>query len=275
MTHNVYFPSLPAVMRHIRDTPKVWTCSDAADYDGGMSWDMNLGFKGALDMANTGWSEGGRDMRVTFDRLPRERGKAMTFRHNPEKGRFQVGRYVTGNPNCFKAPRRSPEDARKHGKVIRLAVNTATQAGSRAQCFANYGAAIAAAVEALELDGYRVEVSAHCACDYPGGRGVYGWTVKGAGDRLDMAALAFSIAHPASLRRIGLALMERFPKNYQTPAYGYPKDIRRDDIPNAPRNTIVLNGSRAVNQCAATPSAAVEHVEAEIEKAMTAWRAGE
>lgn len=272
-TLKVNFPSLPAVMRHIQGTPRVWRQESSRDHGASRDWDLNLGFDAAVDMAATGWSEGGRDMRVTFDKLPRVHGKAMTFRFNPVKGRFSISRYNAGNPNCFKVPKRDPQAPNRTGQVIRLAVNTSASWKQKAQCMANYGAAIAAAIEALEADGYRCEVTAHCVAEYNNRRATYGWTVKGPGQSLDMAALAFSLAHPAAMRRLGFALMERFPIAYECGNYGYPEDVALADLVDAPRKTVILNGSRTVNTHAPTPAKAVEHVRDEIEKAMASWQA--
>ena len=47
-------------------------------------------------------------------------------------------------------------------------------------------------------------------------------TLKRCEDVLDLSALAFGVAHPAMLRRIGFAAIERSRKSMQSPGYGRP-----------------------------------------------------
>ena len=263
----VHLDSLPDVLRYLDRTPAQWR-GDASHKPGSNSWDLGLGWKGAEAMCKTGWSEGGKDMRMVLKGLPRTQGSAMEIRYNPVRGQFSFGRYVTGNPVCFRRKVKDADDS--VAPIVRLAINNATPFTSKAKNLHNYGAAIAAAVEALELAGTRVELSVHnvCLCGDGRKRLVTGWTIKHAGEPLDMAAVAFSIAHPAAQRRIGFALKERTPRAYEDSGYGYPRDLALTDVKDAPALTVVLNGSRDVNSHAATPADAVAYVQERISEAL-------
>lgn len=66
-----------------------------------------------------------------------------------------------------------------------------------------------AVIDQLENSGRRVELNVAWCSQISGVRVSVGWTAKRAEDTLDLASIAFSLAHPAASRRIGFAMAER------------------------------------------------------------------
>jgi hypothetical protein len=272
-SHALHGDSLPDIMRWIERTPRNWDAHKSETSSSSSDWDMGAGWQGALELCRTGWREGGKAMNLVFDALPRAQGAAMSFKYNPAHGRFSLSKYLADNPNMFK--RRVKAEGEVKSPIVYLAVNISAHGGTSATALHNYGAAVAAAVEALELSGARVQVDAYCVstCGNAGKhRAVVGWNVKQAAESLNMAALAFSVAHPASLRRIMFALLERTPAAFEAWGYGMPTDILPSDLPDAPPQTVIINTSRKASSACRTAPAAVEAVQATINEAVASWR---
>ena len=265
-SHRIIGDSLPDVLRWLDRTPRSWRGNYAFEASPSNSWDMNVDYSGALELCATGWREGGRDMRVVFNSLPHATGEAVETIYSPVKGHFSMSRYMTGNPNCFMLE--ITEEEEEQAPIISLVINNASHCGIGASAIHNYGAAIAAAVEGLELTGASVEVTVLNATLTERRRVVVGWKVKTAGESLDMAALAFSIAHPAALRRITFAMLERTPKQFEHNSYRHPCDLVATDLPGYDANTVILNIARHADKECSTPAAAVKAVQQEINKAL-------
>ena len=252
--------SLPDVMRYLTNTPRVWAQTDSEAYSGGASWDLNAGWEGTLQLCRTGWAEGGQKMRLILKQLGKVSIPLVEHKYNMEAGAFNMGRYMTGNPDCFKAKVKSRASA---NPTVRFAVNISANGTVTAEAFANAGAAIAQAVKQLEARGNKVEVTAYDASLMREGRRIVtGWNVKRATGKLDMAALAFSIAHPAAMRRVGFALMERAPLSFSTGHYGSASELLPSDLEHG--DAIIFNVAMIANETCKTPEQAVETVQGVI-----------
>jgi len=264
-SHRIIGESLPDVMRYLDRTPREWNANYSREAKAATSWDMGLGYDGAVKLCATGWRDGGRSMRLVFDSLPHATGEAIETIYSPRKGHFSMGRYLEGNPACF---RQEITEEEEQAPIISLVVNNASHGGTNASSIHNYGAAIAAAIEALEIAGNAVSLTVLNATLTDRRRCITGWKVKNAGESLDMAALAFSISHPAALRRITFALLERTPKQFEHYGYRHPTDVLATDIPGYDANTVILNIARHADRECATPAAAVNAVQQAINEAI-------
>jgi hypothetical protein len=258
-----HFPSLSAVVDYINTTPKVWKTDASTNGDKEHSWDLSAGYQGALDMAFNGWREGARNVQQGLEIL-RPTASAYFKRYHVTGQRVSIGRYLVGNPLCMvdRKPKQSAKPA------IRLAVSVCCSAFVRADCFSNFGLAIASYAEQLEQAGYKVEVIAAIPNAYKNGQvqeSIFSWVVKGLHDRLDFSDLAFSIGHPACFRRLGFALIERLPCAASW-SYGKVRKILPGDLPHD--NVILLNGINQVNDKATTPEDALAYVAEVISEAM-------
>lgn len=183
----------------------------ASDY-----WDFNAGFDGALDLARTGWVEGRTRIEEMSHRFieqvegaHREAFEQPVFTRSLVGSGVNVGRFIAGVPDAMTTRKRVEMDA----PVIDVLCNVSASAGISADTYMIRGAAVAALVDLLELSGRRVRVTT--VLNTTSGDGAYTCyvTVKHPGDPLQVDALAFALAHPAYMRRLGFSLMEQAPKN--------------------------------------------------------------
>lgn len=181
------------------------------------SWDLNTGWAKALELADTGWSEGARDFADKLGALPPNEAE-------PEYS-YDVAGYMPDVPLfCAGDPMHMMNEGHPQGRkpIVHLVINAVASAGIGAEEYANYGTAITAMIGQIEATGRQVELDLVFIDHLRNGMtAVLGWKVKRAGDNTDLAAVAYSIAHPAAFRRIGFALIERTPKAGESYGYGH------------------------------------------------------
>lgn len=228
-THLIFCDDLHDVAGYLRDQPARWTTERYGSRSGGMggSWDLGVGYEGAWKLARDGWAQGAADLHTAVAAIQPEKFLAED-RWDIAGERCDVPRYLTGDPANM--VRRGRQNRQK--PVVHLIVNGSVSCAVGAKAIAAYGAALTAVIDQIENAGRRVELDIVFGVDgLPGGNRLFvGWKVKRAEDHCDMSAIAFSIAHPASFRRIGFALMERAPREYQTSSYGMPCKMTKADL---------------------------------------------
>jgi hypothetical protein len=260
------FDSLAEFGRFIADTPRKWRERSSEGNAPEKSWDLNAGYKGALDLASKGWIEGAqraqRALKGFNANTPRPQIRNDFYGHMPN-----VPRHCAGAPDSMM--RHTPVATMGGGRVLTLYVPVTISCFVDAECAANFGVGVAQYVRQMETQGIRCEVHAvACLAGYETNqRLTYALKVKSAAQPLDLAVLAFAIGHPAMFRRLGFAFMERSEAR-EMEAYGYPKDLTLADLINPPRGSAILNGMRDANDVAKTPAAALEWIEKQIEAAM-------
>ena len=229
------FDSLPDLSRWIDSTPRAWDVRDSRNRAATRDWDMGVGYDGALKLARDGWEEGIRNLHALSALVP---NATRTTREYSVAGDFpDVPRYLAGDPyNMVKrGKQRVPKPA------MTIAVSICASANVDARAFANYGAAMVALIDRLESRNVRVELLAMFATNIRG-KVSMSWTVKRAQDPTDLSALAFSLGHPAMLRRLGFAVIERSPRAWECSDYGYPAGIHRSDFVDLPDNALLIDG---------------------------------
>lgn len=258
------FDSIREAVLWIEDTTPTWRDRESVDAHAYTDWDLNAGYRGALDMARDGWIEGAQDAATSLQSF-------QPATYQPAKRAAVAGsivspsRYAAGNPRCM--IRRHREGTRGSGRILSLyvAVNAVGDVG--ATYMRNYGLAVAQYINQLEQAGTRVELHAGF-CSSKGNQWMaHSFKLKDAGQPLDLAAVAFAIGHPAMFRRIGFALRERSAAHWGG-AYGGSIQLTLDHLINAPSGAICLNGMQYANQNARTPEKALEYVSMQIEKAL-------
>lgn len=259
------FDSLQEVQRYLEATPRVWR-SRESESEGMTSkgWDLEAGWKGALKLARDGWRDGAQALKSALVRLP-ALDPAPDLVYDTDGIIADIGRVCAGVPECMMRP--SPEAIEGHGRVITLAVAINASGGTNARSMANYGTAVARYIDELETQGHQVEVIAGLCSEVSKVRCCHTWKVKGAGDTVNLATIAFSIGHPAAFRRFGFALRERLPRELvrEDSAYGYSRDMTLDDLVNPSPGTVILNGMKDADSIARTPEAALAFIGAQIE----------
>lgn len=263
---SVHFQSLHELGEFIAKTPARWRQNSSTKNRPSRSWDLEAGYERAVEMARFGWLEGAEKAQAalkTFSPSTPEPDQRVDF----YGFRPHVPRYCAGAPDSM--IRHTPHDAAVgSGRVLTLYVTIMSHAGTNAQHMANYGVAIAQYVNQMETEGRRVEVVACATVRGEGKRQSMFCTVKHADQPLDLAVLAFAIGHPAMLRRIWFAYMERQPHCNDLQAYGYCEDTQMSDVIDPAPGTFILNGMNYVDTFGATPESALKYVTENIDRAI-------
>lgn len=261
------FNSMLEVGEYINATPRTWKANQSRDNYASRDWDLGLGYDGAVRLAREGWLEGAeraQDALKSFRaQSPMPDQKVDFFGHMPH-----VPRYCAGAPDSMFRHTTPPTIG--GGKVITLYVAINCNCMQDAEYLANYGVGVAQYINQLENDGMRVELYACTAQQYFGkayGRVSHVIKLKSADQPLDLAVITFAIGHPASFRRIWFALMERSAAREQR-GYYEPVRVKPSDILEFPPHAYILNGMLNANTNARTPKQALEHIGAEIERAI-------
>lgn len=240
------------VVRFLESTPSKWkargaTCDKEADFYHGHEWDFRLGYRGTLALAARGWTEGAMDLSDKLDAHMPNNDHVDSWRYDVAGELPDIGRYLAGDPAHM----------RRHGHpkgrrpIISIFSNNWMSAAVKARQCANYGAAIVAAIDQIENRGRRVEVIGGTVAQRSGfattlkaSADIFSatWLVKRAEDPVDLAALAFSLAHPAASRRFGWAVWERSEAAADI-GFGCPMgDIKEEWLTDVHPETLMLRG---------------------------------
>lgn len=239
---------LAAVTDFLRDKRGSWGASASQSNPATKGWDLNADYDGALKLARDGWAEGMDAMEQTLHAIIPAVGHEPRWGWSETGGSISVSRYLHGHPKSMRNRRKKHMGS---SPVLHIVVNTAASCAVKAAQMANYGAAIVGLIDRLETTGKRVHLDlVNVSCVNNEIRLAYGWNIKRASEHVDLAAIAFSIAHPASFRRLGFAMMERSPSDCETYGYGYAADLHIADVPDADEGTMLVDGvNHAPDRC--------------------------
>lgn len=231
------FDNLPDFVRWIENTPRRWRIQDSRRY-AEHSWDLGVGWEGALKLARDGWPEGIKQLSALAATVPNDVVVTKTYGVAGEMP--DVPRYLAGDP--FNMVHRGKTRVPK--PTMTIGINISASGATNARDFANYGAAMVALVDHLESRRVRVELYGVFAGTPNGGRHFsMTWNIKRAEDALDLSAVAFSLGHPAMLRRLGFAMLERTDPRWESSAYGMPRnDTRPSDFINPIEGALLIGG---------------------------------
>lgn len=239
-TWSIQFESLPDMVRWIDNNPRTWH-DRLSEKPNSYDWDLGAKWDDALKLAREGWEEGIKAVLTNISALP---NKARAVRTYSMAGDYaDAGRAASGDP--FNMVRRG--SAHRNRPVMTISVNMVASGGTRADIMAKFGAALVAVIDRLENMGVRVELWGACGISNlrPGPKGVdkvrIAWLVKGAGDTLDLSAVAFGIGHPAMFRRLALAVEERSPTG-NTSGHGTPGPMQQKDFVDIAPDALCIEG---------------------------------
>lgn len=235
----VQFDSLADMVSWIERTPRNWRQNASRTNTAEDNWDLGVGYGGALRLARDGWPEGVRTILSHINDLP---NKARPERVYDIAGDFaDAPRAAAGDP--FSMVRRG--SAHRQRPVMTIGVNTIASGGTRADVLAKFGAALVAVIDRLENKGVRVELYGFAGYEKLRGKRSYAhiaWQVKGAGDSLDLSAVAFGIGHPAVMRRLSFAVLERSDADMDTRGYGICGQQTRDGYVDIAEGALLIEG---------------------------------
>lgn len=233
----VQFESLSEMVDWTRATPRVWSQKSSSSEPATNSWDLGAGYVGALKLAQEGWEAGIKNIAALAMVVP---NNTITTKEMSVAGDYpDVPRYLAGDP--FNMVKRGKQRVPKPAMTI--VVNTVASASVKAKAMANYGAAMVALVDRLESRGIRVELLGAVSYDnLQRGKATVAWTIKRAEDHLDLASIAFSLAHPACFRRLSFAAIERSPRELECWSYGVPGSIKASHLLDCPEDALCIDG---------------------------------
>lgn len=247
--HIVMFgDNLNDVGDYITKEPKKWS-SDAAKLNpASAKWDLAAGYDGAMAMAKDGWHEGVEMIDTALQAITPSSGREARWGWAQTGGSVSIGRYITGHPKCMRNRRKK---AMGSAPVLHIAVNVVASCMVQAEQMANYGASIVGLIDRLENMGKRVHLDVVMVTKLLGDtRLSVGWNVKRASEPVDLSAVAFAVAHPASFRRLGFAMMERAPDEIRSSGYGMCCDVIAEDLPDYSEGTMLVDGiNHEYNRC--------------------------
>jgi hypothetical protein len=219
----------------------------------------------AKTFAAEGWVEGAERARKFTDLLTSAIGgliDRVEINYDVEGHNIDVARFLENEPECWQ--RFDVERVQQPAvKYIRIVVNGAASSGVDAKTIMGRGACIAALVELLEYAGNRCEVVLAMAT-----RSQFNLcaliTVKKFDEPLDLPKIAYTLAHPSTLRVHHFAFMETMPRRIRegmSVPGGYGMCA---DVPNEKRGDIYLNFMQYGEEQWTSPSLAVEWVKKEL-----------
>jgi hypothetical protein len=188
------------------------------------AWFGSRTFDEAVEMARDGWPKGAAaalKARKTVDQRVAQlvSAKASQWGFDVVGDVVDIGRYLTGEPECW-LTEQDGENGR--ARVVKFLFNVCCSAAVQPEAMISRGAAILAAIDAIEASGTRCEVwfgySAKKHCEEEQLDIVV--PVKYAGQPLDQDRLAFALASPSCSRRLcfSVAEQERYSPSGTTPS---------------------------------------------------------
>ena len=168
-------------------------------------------FEDAIVLFGTGWREGAgkiASLKAGYDAFLAAAvdAKARSHGYDVTGHYIDVGRYLTGEPECFGVE--VDEGSEISTKVAGIRLNSCVSGSVSADDIINRGLTVLLAVDLLESCGIRCEVIVSQATEYCNTIEESNVTVKRAKDAVDIDRLAFTIAHPSFFRRFGFAFCE-------------------------------------------------------------------
>lgn len=218
--------SLDDVVHYLRTTPRTWELHHALDSNHGYQWTFDLRYEDALQLALKGWPDGTDRLAAGVKAVPAPQAAHHKRMHDVGGDYADIGRYLSGMPDSM--IRRGRQTGIK--PVIHMVIHPMTMSTVTAYEFLTMGTAMALVIDQLEASGRRVELDVAFLRMLPNKWSLEGWKLKRADDHLDFGALAFSLAHPASSRRIAFGLRERTTRAQQDHGYGSAMEITTEHL---------------------------------------------
>lgn len=234
-------------------------------------WQGTATYEDAAAMAH-GWQDGARmiervkaTLKVKTSRTRNTTAMAVTG-----PGSLSMGNLMAGHPAPYVVFKPTNQVKRGRGKVVKVLVNVSASGMVSTEVIERRGAAVVALIDALENAGRRVEVTGVMAITPSArygstGRLEYRIDLKRAESRLNLASLAFALAHPSMLRRFCFAAVESENADNRQMfgaggSYGIPADVTPEE------GTIYLGRMHGLDRQWDAPETAAEWVRTEAAK---------
>ena len=241
ITHRVWFESLQQCAAWAGDTSeKRWSRNASrTESDERTEFAGTRSFDEALSLVNHGWVEGRSKLVKGVESLALKKDLATmpAFIYDVAGARPEVPLAVAGDPCCM-WDANPLQDAK--APVLRFIVSSSASCYWNSDALIRWGTSILSVIDSLEANGRcTVELSvAKSTIDWESKRRLEFITkVKNAGSHIDFDVMAFAIAHPSMLRRIGFACSERIHEDnmeeHMGDGYGKPTTLSEDALDGA------------------------------------------
>lgn len=176
-------------------------------------WSGNATYKECASMAREGWPEGAEKVKAISERI----GEILTstieqtiFNHAVVGHNLDVGAYLAGSPECFTSPEPLKIDL-QGTRLVKMVVSGCCSSTRTSLEYQTRGAAIVAMIQALELNGYSLEVWLNFAAMDRRTDTLIGLDVKlkDFGDALDLDRVTFATVHTGHFRRLVFGQIEK------------------------------------------------------------------
>ena len=282
-----HFPEWSDLLDYVENAPinfpveaRAKSCRSRAPESGGdgNSWSQVKDWPEAMELARNGWPEGTAKIENLSTSMFTYISKYAT-RPEPayvtEGTSLDVGRWHDGEPEHWITMTES-DNVLVNGKTTaKIGVNLSASCGISADVMVARGAAVVGLARLLDYLGIRTEIYifSSISSDYRKGQKLlFSALVKSANQDFDITRLAFSLAHPAMLRRLVFAWIETIPEDlldtfhiYPSAMYGYPAEPSQSTLDSY--NFDVFLGEAMWGEVQwATPRKAQEWVVGELRK---------
>ncbi len=184
-----------------------------ASLDGGKHFTETASMDEALELARGGWDEGTKMIEEMSLALTDQIIKTVDvpeIRFDVTGDELDIGRFVEGEPEDFMTL--VPVEIDQEPKILHITAYIGASGGTSKETMIRRGAAVVALIDALEKFGKRCEVDL-CGVAEEFSRGGNNHLdtivrVKEAHEAVNLATLAFALAHPSSYRRLMFSAWE-------------------------------------------------------------------
>jgi hypothetical protein len=223
----VEYDTVGEFFQYMKDTPLNDTFSGTrrlASHDKEPSWSTFYKTKDwdeALDLLENGWDAGAKQLEQKLQAMKKDSYVSQRKCYNSVAG-FQpnVALFMAGVPTNMINQRMVP----KKQKVVKVTKAISYLGNVSASEIMRESAKAVQIVQKLEAMGYRVDLNVIRMNSADNGRTNYACkiNIKKPSERLNIAKMAFALAHPSMLRRFMFGWTERYPKipRQYNPGYG-------------------------------------------------------
>ena len=188
------------------------TVNASSDSQAATAWNGSTkSLADAVSLVDTGWAAGAAKVAKWSGKLScfldaARAVKARQFAWDVVGDYVDVGKYLTGEPECFGAD--VEEQDSTSGRIVSIRLNNCVSGALQPDAIIARGVAVLVAVDLLESCGRRCEVIV-CQSTETSTLKVDGnIVVKRPSEPVDLDRLAYSVAHPGFFRRLGFRFME-------------------------------------------------------------------
>jgi hypothetical protein len=192
--------------------PHVIKVHTGSDRDGSNVWNgYTKSLDHAVSLVETGWEEGAKKVADWSGKLgcfleATRAVKAEQFAWDVVGDAVDVGKYLTGEPECWVAKQDDGESI--SSRIVSIRLNSCVSGALQADAIVARGVAVLVAVDLLESCGRRCEVIVSQSTTTHDIQADANIVVKRASEPVDLDRLAYAVAHPGFFRRLGFRFME-------------------------------------------------------------------